>query len=472
MPTARDHLVFEEIGGKIYAMGGRTAVTIQSVTAANEVYDPASNTWSARKPMPIPRAAMAAGKLHGQIQIWGGEAVPGSQYATPAGVNQQGHSFDPKTSTWITTTDELTPRHGAGGATIGNVVYVPAGATHQGNAATDVHDAISNIATTPVASCIAPGSDPATTDSDNDHYTNKDEADNGTDPCSAAATPPDNDADHISDKNDPNDDNDALPDLRDQFQFDPQNGAGTVLPWVRNWNPGDPPAGKFGNSGFTGYQITSNGTGFIADKVHVGGAGGFLSLDATAGSQQGQVNTQDNALQIGFDARKTIKVTTRIADPLNGLAVEPGKTGGLFVGLDEDNYARLVVTSSGPSGKTGLVFAVETGGNYTIVRSVDLALPGPNTIDLFLTLDPATRRIIAQYRVDRDDSAGVVTLGEITGNAYPGISQFFKLGAAAGILSSNAAGTSFGLAYDYFRIEPTVAPAPIGYTVYLPLTQR
>ena len=122
----------------------------------------------------------------------------------------------------------------------------------------------------------------------------------------------------------------GIPDINDQFQFDNRNGTATTLPWMQNWNPGDPPAGKFGNSGFAGYQRTSKGNGFIADKVHVGGAGGFLPLDATAGTSQGNVNTQDNALQIGFDARQTTRTTTRIADPLSGLAVEPGKSGGIF----------------------------------------------------------------------------------------------------------------------------------------------
>ena len=144
MPTARDHLVFKEVDGKLYALGGRTAVSIQTATAANEVYDPATDTWRGAAdglaPMPFARAAMAAGTLHGQIQIWGGEAVVGSPYATPAGVNQQGQMYDPRTDTWTTITDELTPRHGAGGAMLGNVVYVPGGATHQGNAATDTHE--------------------------------------------------------------------------------------------------------------------------------------------------------------------------------------------------------------------------------------------------------------------------------------------------------------------------------------------
>jgi Kelch motif len=490
MPTARDHLIFKESGGKLYAIGGRTAVTIQSVTAVNEVYDPATNTWASRKAMPVPRAAMAAATLHGQIQIWGGEAAVGSPYANPAGINIQGQMYDPKTDTWTTITDEYTPRHGTDGALIGNVVYVAGGAVHQGNAVSDANDSFSFIATTPIGSCIAAGSDPTTTDSDGDGYTNKDELDNGADPCSTASTPPDNDADHISDKNDPDDDNDGVADSGDQFQFDATNGTATTLPWVQNWNPGDAPAGKFGNSGFSGYQSTSNGAGFIADKVHVGGAGGFLSLNATDGTNQGSVNTQDNALQVGFDARQTVTISTRIADPLSGQAIEPGKSGGIFFGLDQDNYVKLVLTTDngtglqrsraeavGSVGTPGLVFAIETNGNYAAnpgIAPVSLEITTTTTLDLFLILDPATQRVIAQYRVNSDDDAAIVTIGAIDAAAYPALANFFKLGAAAGILSTNATGSPFGLAYDYFRIDPSTAPAHAATTrrIYLPLASR
>ena len=64
------------------------------------------------------------------------------------------------------------------------------------------------------------GSDPTTTDSDSDGYTNQDEADSGTNPCSSASTPPDNDGDHVSDLNDADDDNDGVADTVDQYQFD------------------------------------------------------------------------------------------------------------------------------------------------------------------------------------------------------------------------------------------------------------
>jgi len=485
MPTARDHFIMEAVGGKLYAIGGRTNVTLDPMTAANEVYDPATDTWSTRKPMPIPRAAMASGTLHGRIQIWGGETAVGNPNATSAGVFKQGHDYDPQTDSWITIADELTPRHGTDGATIGNMIYVPGGAVHQGDAATDVNDAFAFVSGDATPSCIVAGSDPTTTDSDSDGYTNQDEADNGTNPCSSASMPSDNDGDHVSDKLDADDDNDGVVDTGDQYQFDATNGTTATLPWVQDWNPGDAPAGKFGNSGFTGYQVTTNGSGFIADKVHVGGAGGFLSLNATAGTNQGTVNTQDNALQVGFDARQTVTISTRIADPLSGQVLEPGKSGGIYFGLDQDNYIKLALTTDNGTGLShskavpmdsvgtpGLVFAVETNGNYAAnpgIAPASLQLTTTTTLDLFLVLDPATKRVIARYRVNSDDSAAIVTLGEINATAYPALANFFNVGAAAGILSTNATGSPFGLAYDYFRIDMSSALVVIKRRVYLPL---
>jgi N-acetylneuraminic acid mutarotase len=481
MPTARDHLIFKEVGGKLYAIGGRTAVTIGSVTAVNEVYDPASNTWGTRAPMPTPRAAMAAGVLHNQIEIWGGEATPGSPLATPAGVNAQGQMYDPKTDIWTTIADEATPRHGTDGAVIGNQLFAPGGATHQGNAPTDTNDMFAFISTAPVGSCIAAGSDPKTTDSDKDGYTNQDELDNGTDPCSKASAPSDNDGDHISDLNDPDDDNDGIPDVQDQFQFDAANGTATQLPWSQSWNPGDPVAGKFANSGFTGVQLNKHGFGFFADKVHVGGAGGLMSVDATPGTNQSSLNTQDDALQVGFDARQTVTIHARLADPFSGVPQDPGKSGGIFFGLDQDNYVKLVMTSSNGVGKPGLVFAVENNGQYIVpgwIKPITIDFANSATLDLYLIADPATNRVIAQYRDTSDDPAAIKTIGEVDTRTYSWMSKFFKLGAAAGVLATNTADTRFGVAFDSFAIAPSSAPAQLappdlrGQTIYLPLIRR
>jgi hypothetical protein len=54
------------------------------------------------------------------------------------------------------------------------------------------------------------GADNPALDEDGDGYSNADEIDNGTNPCSAASTPDDNDGDFVSDLNDTDDDNGQL----------------------------------------------------------------------------------------------------------------------------------------------------------------------------------------------------------------------------------------------------------------------
>jgi len=127
------------------------------------------------------------------------------------------------------------------------------------------------------------------------------------------------------------------------------------------------------------------------------------------------------------------------------------------------------------AGTPGLVFAVETNGNYVAnpgIAPASLEVTTTTTLDLFLVLDPATKRVIARYRVNSDASSAIVTLGEINATAYPALANFFKLGAAAGILSTNATGSPFGLAYDYFRIDTSSALAAMKRQVYLPLVVK
>ncbi|MFN5938136.1 MAG: hypothetical protein ACK43L_08785, partial [Sphingobacteriales bacterium] len=71
-----------------------------------------------------------------------------------------------------------------------------------------------------------------TLDDDADGYSNKDEADNATDPCSYSSKPKDNDGDKISDLNDPDDDNDGIQDIIDVFHLDAENGKNKYAPFL------------------------------------------------------------------------------------------------------------------------------------------------------------------------------------------------------------------------------------------------
>ena len=61
LPTQRNHLAVEAIAGRVYVAGGRFGGGVGSeMTAAFEVYDPATNAWTALPPLPAPRAGSTA----------------------------------------------------------------------------------------------------------------------------------------------------------------------------------------------------------------------------------------------------------------------------------------------------------------------------------------------------------------------------------------------------------------------------
>ncbi len=67
MPTKRHHYATVVAGGKLYVLGGCTGGEggKHERIAAVEEYDPSTNTWRARKPMPTPRMGLGAAALGG-----------------------------------------------------------------------------------------------------------------------------------------------------------------------------------------------------------------------------------------------------------------------------------------------------------------------------------------------------------------------------------------------------------------------
>src|SRR5205085_12018082 len=76
MPTPRNHATAGAINGKIYVIGGRTGAAFISSGSSNvdvvEEYDPATDAWgSARAWMPSARSAIASGVYEGRIYVTG-----------------------------------------------------------------------------------------------------------------------------------------------------------------------------------------------------------------------------------------------------------------------------------------------------------------------------------------------------------------------------------------------------------------
>ena len=119
MPTARNHLSSAVVDGKLYAIGGRTSGPSGNLNA-NEAYDPSTNTWSTKAPMPTARGGLAsADTINGNIYSFGGEA--------PTLVFNTNEKYDTSTNTWSTEASLPTARHGLTGVALDSKIYVISG---------------------------------------------------------------------------------------------------------------------------------------------------------------------------------------------------------------------------------------------------------------------------------------------------------------------------------------------------------
>lgn len=121
MPTAREGLGKGAIvNGLFYVIGGATrpSTSLASGSSAVEVYDPATNAWTTKAPMPTARFGMALEVVDGKIYAIGGQASSGTATLSTVEV------YDPATNTWSTDAAIPTARYAPASAAINHVVYV------------------------------------------------------------------------------------------------------------------------------------------------------------------------------------------------------------------------------------------------------------------------------------------------------------------------------------------------------------
>lgn len=252
--------------------------------------------------------------------------------------------------------------------------------------------------------------DPA--DSDGDGYTNEDELANGTSPDSAADFPPDHDGDLVSNRLDPDDDDDGLPDTEDPFAIDPDNGTTTPVGLVFDWGEDRIGPGGLLNLGFTGL-MTSGADDyeslFDTTRLTAGGAAGVLTLDEIGeGTAAGAANDQRQAFQFGVDvasAAGPVSIHTRVLTPFARAPARGEHSVGLFLGTGgQDDYVEISLTSREGSGEVGT--RTEVAGRPG-ARSADaVSLDGLETIDLYLVLDPSAASVQAAYAITSGGTIG------------------------------------------------------------------
>jgi N-acetylneuraminic acid mutarotase len=126
MPTARCEISASVVDGKIYAIGGTTVAPWPGLSKV-EVYDPAADTWATKTRMPTARWAHCAGVVNGKIEVIGGAIGELGEYIEYSVVEE----YDPVTDTWITKTPMPYRRAAISSCVVDGAIYVMGGAFHQ-----------------------------------------------------------------------------------------------------------------------------------------------------------------------------------------------------------------------------------------------------------------------------------------------------------------------------------------------------
>ncbi|MGH7230540.1 MAG: Kelch repeat-containing protein, partial [Nitrospiraceae bacterium] len=124
MPTVRGALAVTEIDGKLLAIGGYDDA---GNSAAVEEYDPAGNTWMARAALPTPRDHLAAATIGRRVYAIGGRRE--RDYGQNLTIAE---AYDPASDRWTRVADLPTARSGITAGVIEGRIYVLGGESPEG----------------------------------------------------------------------------------------------------------------------------------------------------------------------------------------------------------------------------------------------------------------------------------------------------------------------------------------------------
>jgi N-acetylneuraminic acid mutarotase len=123
MPRGGNHVAAVGLDGKLYAIGG---FTLQNADAFADVsaYDPATDKWSPRAPLPQPLGSMAVVAVDGVIHALGGAGGTTAESRHTIAVH---YIYDPKTDNWTKSTPLPFPREHFNVIALGGKLYAIGG---------------------------------------------------------------------------------------------------------------------------------------------------------------------------------------------------------------------------------------------------------------------------------------------------------------------------------------------------------
>ncbi|MDT0690004.1 malectin domain-containing carbohydrate-binding protein [Salegentibacter sp. F188] len=316
----------------------------------------------------------------------------------------------------------------------------------------------------------------ALADNDFDGYTNQDEFDNGTDPCNGASQPGDFDKSSgglmISDLNDPDDDNDGIPDRDDPFQLgDPfkEGSDAFVLPVTNQLFSSNTNLNGYMGLGLTGLmnngEPNPNWLNWLDRRDDpndpnpndiLGGAIGAMTMQMTSGTALGSNNTQEKAFQYGVQTNFTTGIFTVAGGLFNfnaplqlyGNFHAPNGELGIFIGDgSQSNYIKFVLTPGGIKVQQELNDIPGTPINYDIA----VEERPESGASLFFIIDPSTGLIRLEYSKDSDVRREVGSI-YAEGAILDAIQQK-DIDLAVGLIgSSNAEGVEVEGTWDFLNV--------------------
>lgn len=166
----------------------------------------------------------------------------------------------------------------------------------------------------------------------------------------------------------------------------------------------DPPSSYIGSDAD---KVTGGVLGYAPSNLSI--ANGELHITATRGinartSTRGG-NSQLNALGVQFDATREQSLATTLTNLPSVSTSASYEQSGLWFGLNEANFVKLVVINSvadsgGKFDRIQLSYEANDATSATLERQRALNLPTGSSVQLKLTLDPATNTVTAFYSTD------------------------------------------------------------------------
>jgi len=124
MPTARSWLSTSVVDGKIYAIGGARDYKGAPLSRVEE-YDPATDTWTRKADMPTARTCLSTSAVNGKIYVIGGTLGSSQWYQGLSTVEE----YDPATDTWTKKADMPIPRTYISTCAVNDKIYAIGGLT-------------------------------------------------------------------------------------------------------------------------------------------------------------------------------------------------------------------------------------------------------------------------------------------------------------------------------------------------------